>query len=88
MTNEQIKQFYHDLAAICTKYDMQGLVGVWFHKSTDLYGFMKFYDIADTTMKTVVEGLAARLQEFCDHQHAGPTVGNVHDVSGSDKQKN
>lgn len=88
MTQDEVHKFYSEMAAVCHKYQIQAMVGMWFSGTSDLYGFVKQYDLADTDMKAVADHIANRLEEWADGIYKGPQEGYHTSIQGVDNQKN
>ncbi len=72
MRDEQVPGFYGELAALCAKYDVVGLVGMWFSGPTETYGFLHASPQDGGDIAQVCEGVGNKLREFCDSAHRGP----------------
>lgn len=91
MTDQEVKAFYRDLGALCKKHKMSGLAGVWFAgEHSDLFGELKFWDIADSRMKLVIEDITDKYQRWARHTvgHLPRPVGNIHELTDDEPQDN
>jgi len=86
--NEAIEAFYREIGQVCVKHNIAGLVGMWFHKSTDNYGFITNYDVTDSQMKGVCTFVAEKLEGWADDIHKGPQIGYIKEIATLDKKKN
>lgn len=89
MTNEQTKQFYSDIADVCKKHNISGIVGPWWGgDGDDSYGYIKYWDITSTDMKRVVDALAEKFEEW-ERELLGRepiTLGEIREVRGRGKE--
>lgn len=81
MTNTQAPLFYAELSELAAKYDVSGLVGIWFSATTDNYGFIHGAELNNIPMVQVCDGLSRKLMEFCDQVYRGPKSFHVRSVA-------
>lgn len=82
MTQQDVKKFYNEMAKVCHKYGVQAMVGMWFARNSELYGFFKQWDIADTEMGVVADHIAKKLEEWADGIYKGPQEGYHTSIQG------
>lgn len=81
MQDEQVPGFYGELAALCSKYDVEGFVGMWFSGTTDNYGFIHGSAQDGSGVSIVCAGVAEKLRVWCDDAHKGPLKGRAEAVA-------
>lgn len=81
MTNEETKQFYSEMGAVMEKYNLRGVVGLWFGHGEK--GVMQLFDPTDTGVKIVTGELAKVLATWLN-LHGEPTqeMSGLTDVDG------
>jgi len=83
MTNEEIKQFYRDIADVCLKHDIHGIAGVWFGGSkSDEFGQLLYWNITDSVMKMIIKDLSEKYEYWARHtlRHVKRPLGNIHEM--------
>jgi hypothetical protein len=81
MEDHQVQGFYNELAALCSKYDVEGFVGMWFSANTENYGFIHGSPQDGGKMCRVCLGISLKLREWCDAAHPGPLKFQVEPVA-------
>lgn len=76
MTQEQITNFYAEMAAVCAKYGVEGMAGMWFSGNSDDYGFFHgYYTGPETATGRVCRLISEKLEGWADNIHKGPQKG-------------
>lgn len=81
MQDQQVQGFYGELAALCSKYDVVGFVGMWFSGPTENYGFVHASPQDSGSIAQVCDGVSQKLKEFCAEAHEGPLKFHVEAVA-------
>jgi hypothetical protein len=91
MTNDETTQFYKDLGALCVRYGIAGVAGVWFHGTSDHYGSLVFHAPNNQQMKDITEGIQEMyltwVRGIYEKAHS-EIVANVREVAGPDDTMN
>lgn len=61
---KKVEMFYVELSALAAKYDMEGIVGLWFMADCDFWGTFIGAEIDNAQMQFVMGGLGQKLREF------------------------
>lgn len=88
MNNDQVKQFYREIAAVCTKFGVS-LTGMWFEADPgDFYGRIVAADPADTRMTAICDAIADKLKDWTDEIYQGPSAGRIHETTKTPGEDN
>lgn len=63
MSDEQVKAFYNDIAAVMRKHKVRAVAGVWVG-SLPQHGMIKIVDATDLTLKMQTDIIAEKWKEF------------------------
>jgi len=88
MTNEEIKQFYREIADVCLKHDISGIAGVWFGGSkSNEFGQLLYWDVTDTHMKAIIKDLSEKFEYWAKHTvgHIKRPLGEIREIHGRGK---
>jgi hypothetical protein len=91
MTNDEIKAFYREIGAVCSKYKISGVAGVWFSgNGHDEFGQMLYWDIADSRMKLIIEDLSQKYSYWAKHTlgHISRPLGPIREIIRKDSETN
>ena len=91
MTNDEIKNFYREIADVCLKYKMNGLVGTWFSgEGHDEMGQIQFWEPTSTQMKLIIMGISEKYLQWRGEVFKKPVnvIGRINERRSTDKGEN